>query len=117
MTTDFVSPVTGRTVRLHWNSRLARLAGGINNCMTLSARHIFISRDWITAGTLAHEDAGHTVQAAERGWLYLPWVAWCFVRYGYAKSPAEVNADDAMRRCVHLYQNIGPVPSYIQDAP
>lgn len=114
MTTDFVSPVTGRTVRLHWNSRLARLGGQFNN-MTLSKGHIFCAQGWITAMTLAHEDAGHTVQAAERGWLYLPWIAWCFVRYGYAKSPAEVGADEAMRANRHLYQNIGPVPSYIGD--
>lgn len=95
MTTDWVSPVTGRTVRLHWNSRFARLGGGINNCITLSAGHIFISRDWVTADGLAHED-GHAMQAVARGWQYLPWVLWGYLRYGYAQSPAEVDADAAM---------------------
>lgn len=115
MTTTYVSPLTGRTVTLHWHSRLARLGGQFNN-MTLSKSHIFCAQDWITAMTLAHEE-GHTVQAAARGWRYLPWVLWGYLRYGYAKSPAEVDADVAMRANRHLYQNIGPVPSYITDKP
>ena len=114
MTMDWVSPVTGRTVRLHFNSRIARLGGGINNCMTLSKGHILISRDWITAGTLAHED-GHTITAEKRGWLYLPWVLAGYIRKGYSHAKTEQEGDDYMRANLHLYRPIGRVPSYIVD--
>ena len=114
MFTDWVSPVTGRVVRLHWNSRIARLFGGVNNCITVSASHILISRDWITARGLAHED-GHTVQASRRGLLYIPWILWCYATQGYAKSTPEVQADIAMNANASKYQPIGPVPSYVVD--
>lgn len=116
MTTNWISPVTGRTVRLHWNSRLARLGGGINNCMTLTKSDIFISRDWITVSTLAHED-GHTITAEKRGILYIPWVLFGYVWKGYARAKAEQEGDDYMRANRHLYQPIGNVPSYVVDTP
>lgn len=116
MTMDWVSPVTGRTVRLHFNSRIARLGGGINNCMTLSKGHILISRDWIGPKTLSHEDAGHTVQAAEKGWRYIPWVLFHYAKSGYANSLPERDADEKMRQYYHLYAAIGPVPSWVVEA-
>lgn len=111
---DWMSPLTGRTVRLHWNSWLARLGGGVNNCMTLSPGHILISRDWITARTLAHED-GHTIEAEKRGWLYLPWVLFGYAWKGYARAKAEREADEYMEANVHLYRSLGPVPSWVKD--
>lgn len=113
MTTNYTCP-DGRVVTLHWNSWLARAAagfGGINNCVTLTARHVCVSRDWITAKGLAHE-VGHTVQARVHGWHYLPWVLWGYVRYGYEKSPAELHADAYMEQNVGKFPNFGPVPSW-----
>jgi hypothetical protein len=109
------SPVTGRTVRLHFNSRIARLGGGVNNCMTLTKDDILISRDWIGPNTLAHED-GHTITAEKRGWLYLPWVLVGYVWKGYARAQAEKEADDYMRANAHRYHAIGPVPSWAVGA-
>lgn len=98
------SPVTGRRIRIHWNSWIARL-GGSTNCMTLSAGHIFVACNRINAPTLAHED-GHSIQAAKRGWLYLPWVLWGYATKGYAKSKAEVEADEHMTRYLLLYRTL-----------
>lgn len=115
MITHWTSPVTGRVVRLHWNSRLARLGGGINNCMTLTKSDIFISRDWIGRKTLAHED-GHTITAEKRGWLYIPWVLFGYIWKGYARAKAEREGDDYMNANLHLYRAIGRVPSWVKDA-
>lgn len=108
------SPVTGRWVRLHFNSKIARL-GGQFNCITLTKSDIFIAQDWITALTLAHED-GHTIQASRLGWRYLPWVLWHYAKSGYAKSLPETNADEFMRAFRHRYHAIGQVPSWVRDS-
>jgi hypothetical protein len=112
--TTFVSPVTGRTVRLHWKSWLARM-GGQFNCMTLTKSDIFIAQDWIGPKTLAHEDAGHTVQAARLGWRYLPWVLFHYAKSGYANSLPERDADEQMEKYHHLYTAIGDVPSWVVE--
>jgi len=109
MTTHWTSPVTGRVVRLHWNSWMARL-GGANNCMTLTAHDIFVASDWIYSMTLAHED-GHTVQAAKRGVLYLPWVLLGYLHKGYAHAKAEREADDFMYAHGAQYRSLGNVPT------
>ncbi len=86
------------TRTLHFNSRFARILGGpsgINNAVSPNAHDIYISRHWIQGPHLAHE-WGHGVDAKRLGWRYLPWVLWGYVRYGYAKSPAEVSADKYM---------------------
>ena len=115
MTLHWRSPVTDCSIRLHFNSRIARL-GGANNCITLDAHNIFIARDWITALTLAHED-GHTMQAERLGWRYLPWVLFHYAKSGYAESLPEREADAEMRANVHLYAPIGLVPFWVKDAP
>ena len=114
-TIDWISPVTGRTVRLHFNSRLARLGGGVNNCMTLTKDDIFISRDWIGPKTLSHED-GHTITAEKRGILYLPWVLFGYVWKGYARAKAEKEGDDYMMANVSLYRAIGTIPPWVGEA-
>lgn len=119
-TTPYFLPDTGDRVTLHWNHWLPRLlmllgGGSVNLCVTPSARHIYVAKDWIGRKTLAHE-CGHTKQARAKGWRYLPWVAWCFVRYGYATSPAEMGADAYMADHWLLYQNVGPVPSWVVEA-
>jgi hypothetical protein len=110
----WVSPLTGRTVRLHFNSKIARL-GGQFNCMTLTKSDIFIAQDWITARTLAHED-GHTLQAERLGWRYLPWVLFHYAKSGYAKSLPERDADEHMEKHAHRYAAVGRVPSWVRDA-
>lgn len=106
------SPVTKRWVRLHFKSKIARL-GGQFNCITLTKSDIFIAQDWITALTLAHEDAGHTVQAERLGWRYLPWVLFHYAKSGYANSLPERDADEQMERYKHLYHGLGPIPSWV----
>jgi len=115
MTTQWVSPLTGRTVTLHFNNWLARLGGGVNNCMTTGPDDILISRDWIGPLTLAHED-GHTITAEKRGLLYIPWVLFGYVWKGYARAKAEQEGDDYMRANVKLYTPIGIVPSWVVNA-
>lgn len=94
----------GPLVCLHFNSWFARAVnpGGVNNCVTLSARHVYVSRDWITNDGLAHE-AGHVQQARRLGWRYLPWVLWGYVTHGYENSPAERDADAYMAAHRHEY--------------
>jgi hypothetical protein len=103
-TSVFYSPITGHKRTVHWYSWIARL-GGKNNCMTLSASHIFSADGDMNAETQAHED-GHAITAEKRGILYLPWVAWQFVAKGYAKSKAENEGDDYMRANRHLYSGL-----------
>lgn len=110
-TTQIVEP-DGHTVTLHWNSRIARLGGGINMCITISAHHVLVSRDWITGPHLAHE-LQHTRQAQRLGWRFIPWVLWGYLRHGYATSPAERDADAYMAAHGHEYQSIGPVPAWV----
>lgn len=108
--TEFVEP-DGRVIVLHWNSWFARVLkpGSTNNCVTLSSRHVFVSRDWIRAPGLAHE-AGHTLQAKRLGWRYLPAILWGYLRYGYERSPLEQEADTYMFAHANDYPDIGPVP-------
>ncbi|MDP1859699.1 MAG: hypothetical protein Q8K82_13570 [Gemmatimonadaceae bacterium] len=113
-TMEWISPVTGRVVCLHFNNRLARLGGGVNNCMTLGPNDILISRDWIGSKTLSHED-GHTITAKIRGVLYLPWVLCGYISKGIAKAKAELEADHNMKNA-HLYHAIGTVPSWAGNA-
>lgn len=100
-------------VTLHFNSRLARLGGGINNCMTLSARHILVSRDYLTKLGFAHE-YGHVRQAQRLGWRYLPWVLWGYLLHGYADSPAELDADDFMWAHFQEFPEVGTVPLWVR---
>lgn len=96
MTKPLTIPGYGTRI-LHFNSWTARLLkpGGINNCFSPNATDIYISRNWIQGMGLAHE-WGHGEDAKERGWKYLPWVLWGYLRHGYATSPAEVRADAFM---------------------
>lgn len=86
-------------VTLMFNSWFARLLGGpgnINNAVTLNRYTIRISRDWIQGPHLAHEFR-HTIQAAERGWGYLPWVCAGYLRtWSHDRCPAEIDADAFM---------------------
>lgn len=90
---ELVEP-DGRQLVLHFNSRIARLLkpGSVNNCVTLSQRHIFVARDYITANGLAHE-VGHTLQAQRYGWTYLFRIVAGYIRHGYSQSPLELEAD------------------------
>lgn len=112
MTMEYVEP-DGHVIILHFNHWFPRLLGGVNNCVTLSARHIFISQPWITARGLAHE-CGHIQQAKRYGWRYLLYIAWCF-RKGYANSPAEIEANKYMESVHDRFQPIGAVPSWVAD--
>ncbi len=102
----------GHTVVLHFNSRFARLTGGINKCVTPNARHIYISRDWVTARGLAHE-VGHIQQARRLGWRYLPWVLGCYLTQGYRNSTPEVEADRYMASHLHQFRSYGLVPFWV----
>ena len=84
-----------RPVTIHWHSTFAGRLGGSSNCVTLNARDIYCADGDINALTVAHE-YGHTEQARRLGWRYLPWIAYCFLRYGYANSPAEKEANAFM---------------------
>lgn len=90
---ELVEP-DGRIIVLHFESWIARVLkpGSVNNCVTLSARHVFVARDYITANGLAHE-VGHTLQAQRLGWRYLPAILWGYIRHGYSQSPLELEAD------------------------
>jgi hypothetical protein len=106
----------GRTITLHWNSWFARamaLFRGVNMCVTPTASDVFVSRDWITAYALAHE-VGHSLDAEARGLGYLPWILYCFLRYGYAGSPAEIAANAYADAHVDEFTNIGPVPGWVR---
>jgi hypothetical protein len=102
----------GRTITLHWNSMLARVLCWWrgNEAITTGKRNIWVSSEWITAYQLAHE-FGHILEAEERSWRYLPWIAWCFLRYGYGKSPTELRATAYADAHVGEFTNIGPVPA------
>jgi len=108
---------SGHVVTLHfrhWLPRFVmRMKGGVNLCMTLSAGHILVSQDWITARTMAHE-VGHTLQARRFGWRYLPWVLWHYAKSGYTNSLPEVDADKYMEAFAHTFTNHGPVPSWVR---
>lgn len=60
---EAVTLADGQTITLHYRHWLPRLMGGANLCMTVSARHILVQQDWITAKGLAHE-CGHVMQPA-----------------------------------------------------
>lgn len=115
--TEHITLADGHVITLHyrhWIPRFCmRFKGGINLCMTLSAKHIYVSQDWITARTLAHE-VGHTFQARRLGWRYLPWVLLTYLRSGYTHSKAEVEADEYMDKYAHLFQNHGHVPPWVR---
>ena len=84
------------TRTLHFHSKFAGRLGGSTNCVSPNATDIYIAGSVIHRDTLAHE-WGHGLQAEYCGWRYLPWVAWCFLRHGYANSPAERKADGFMQ--------------------
>ena len=90
---------------LHFNSWFARALkpGGINNAVSPNATDIYISRDYIQGAHLAHE-WGHGIDAAEKGWRYLPWVIWGYIRtLSHDNSPAEIRADAYMNEHAHNF--------------
>lgn len=99
------------TRRLHFNSRLARILGGprgVNNAVSPNARDIYISRDYIWGYHLAHEWQ-HGIDAAGKGWKYLPWVIWGYVStFSHDKAPAEIRADAFMAA------NTNKFPRYVR---
>lgn len=91
--------IDGRTVNLHFRSKLAdrmgKLWGKERTCVTVDKDNIHIQADTITGYTLAHE-YGHTLEAERLGKMYLPTIAWHFIRYGHnkKKNPSERKADE-----------------------
>lgn len=101
----------------HWLPRLVmKVTGGVNLCMTPNAGNVLVAQDWVTKKTGSHE-IGHTKQAKERGWTYLVWIAYNFVRYGYSGSKAELGADDYMNLHWQSFPVIGTPPPWVVDQP
>lgn len=101
----------GRAVTVILGSWIAKLVGmgHINYGITLSAHTIRFKEHWYGRRHIAHE-YGHTLQAEQRGWKYLPWVLWGYVTHGYAKCPAEVQADQYMDAHWQEFEPFGPIP-------
>ena len=108
---------SGHVVTLHFEHWLPRFlmmfTGGVNLCITISAKHILIARTWITRKTLSHE-MGHVLRQAIRlGWKYLPWVLGHYGVQGYEKSRPEREADEHMLATYLTYPDIGEVPPWV----
>ena len=104
-----------RTIHFgHWFPRLfMKVTGGVNLGVTPNASTILFAQDWCTAHGLAHE-WGHTKQAETRGWRYLPWVVWGYLRtLSHDNAPAEVDADAFMDAHWRDFPAIGPVPLWV----
>jgi hypothetical protein len=70
--------------------------------MTINPDTILDANGQIDRMTLAHE-FGHREQAKARGWRYLPWVLWHYLKEGYENSLPERLADQFMYANAHLF--------------
>lgn len=107
----------GRAVTLHFNSRFARFCGmGSPNCaVTISAKHILVSRDWITRHTLAHEFGHVILQAEPWGIFYLPRVllSYCLA-LSYRRAKVERDADTFMDQHYAEFSDYGDIPTWVR---
>jgi hypothetical protein len=84
-------PITSRILRM------TGFAGMVapNGCAYLLAEHID------NAGLRAHEQC-HLEQMQRDGWRFWPRCIWYVIRYGYERSPYEIECREAEQRAWNL---------------